>query len=370
MPRLLLTVTTDLTYDQRMQRICHTLAAAGYTVHLVGRRRPRSVALTPATYRQTRLWGRFERGALFYLEYNARLLAWLLRHPVDAICGVDLDTAPAAWCAARLRGIPFVFDAHEHFTEMEEVVRRPLVRRVWRWVEGWVVPRTRHAYTVGPTIARLLEQRHRTPFAVVRNVPPGRPLSAPTPAAVPYLIYVGALNEGRGLEELLHALVELPAHLWVCGEGDRSAQLRQLAHQLGLDERVRFLGYVAPAHLPPLLAGARAGYLMLTHRGLSYYYSLANKFFDYVQAGIPQVTVDFPEYRALNQEHEVALLTNLSVAAVRTAVGQLFADHALHARLSANARRARRVWTWEQESEQLLAVYARVFEDHPPPPRP
>ncbi|MGB3617461.1 MAG: glycosyltransferase, partial [Catalinimonas sp.] len=128
MPRVLLTVTTDLTYDQRMQRICRTLAGAGYDVHLVGRRRPHSRPLREEPYRQTRLPGRFERGKLFYLEFNIRLFFWLLLRRADAVCGIDLDTAGPAWAVARLKRVPFVYDAHEYFTEMEEVVRRPAVR--------------------------------------------------------------------------------------------------------------------------------------------------------------------------------------------------------------------------------------------------
>lgn len=53
------------------------------------------------------------------------------------------------------------------------------------------------------------------------------------------------------------------------------------------------------------------GINLLTDEGLSYRYSLANKFFDYVHAGIPQICIAFPEYKKLNVEHEVALLTNL-----------------------------------------------------------
>jgi hypothetical protein len=330
-PRLLFTVTTDLSYDQRMQRICGSLAQAGYNVALVGWQREASVVLTPQLYTQHRLRGWFQSGKLFYLEYNIRLFWYLLRQRADAWACADLDAALPTWARARLGGEPFAYDAHELFTEVPEVVGRPRVQRLWQWVENFIVPRAQLCYTVGPALARLFAQRQPgSTFAVVRNVPVSeyqlasnneqaasdnqQVTSSSLPPAT--LLYQGALNAGRGLAQLLDAMPLVPARLVICGEGDCSAALRAQAQQLGLlaataaypAGQVEFRGYVLPAALRQLTAQATVGIMLLENTGLSYYYSLANKFFDYVQAGIPQLCIDFPEYRALNAQHEVAVL--------------------------------------------------------------
>jgi hypothetical protein len=139
-PRLVLAVTTDLSYDQRMQRICTSLAQAGYEVLLVGWQRPASVPLGPQLYQQHRLRGWFQHGKLFYLEYNLRLAAFLLCQRAAAWACADLDAALPTWLRARLGGQPFVYDAHELFTEVPEVVARPRVQRLWQWVEDFIVP--------------------------------------------------------------------------------------------------------------------------------------------------------------------------------------------------------------------------------------
>ncbi|RYZ21730.1 MAG: glycosyltransferase, partial [Chitinophagaceae bacterium] len=90
MTRIVLTVTNDLTYDQRMQRICGTLAEAGYNVTLVGRRRRGSLPLRERNYAQKRLPCFFERGPLFYAFYNLRLFLYLLFLKTDGICAIDL----------------------------------------------------------------------------------------------------------------------------------------------------------------------------------------------------------------------------------------------------------------------------------------
>ena len=388
--------TTDLSYDQRMQRICGSLARAGYEVHLVGWQRPASVPLTPQPYTQHRLRGWFQKGKLFYLEYNLRLLLYLLGERAAAWSCADLDAALPTWLRARLGGQPFAYDAHELFTEVPEVVGRPRVQRAWQWVENFVVPRAQLRYTVGPALAALFEQRHPGyPFAVVRNVPEaigneqlvsnnyqvasGGQTDNQQPATSNQqretsnqerettLLYQGVLNVGRGLAELLHAMPQVPARLLLAGEGDCSHELRALAAALGLlaSGQVEFLGYVLPADLRQLTTQATVGIMLLENRGLSYYYSLANKFFDYVQAGIPQLCIDFPEYRALNARHEVAeLVPDLRPATLAAALARLLPGGrpgARYQQLAANCQLARQEWCWQREEKVLLGLYAEVL---------
>ncbi|MBH8557867.1 glycosyltransferase [Hymenobacter negativus] len=366
---LLFTVTTDLCFDQRMQRICGSLAAAGYRVQLVGWQRPTSPPLTAQPYQQHRLRGWFQKGKLFYLEYNLRLFIYLLGQRAAAWCACDLDTALPVWLRARLGGQPFVYDAHELFTEVPEVVARPAVQRIWRWVEGFIVPRARLAYTVGPALAQVFEQRYGRPFAVVRNVSRLRTdemLLPPTAApASGYILYQGALNMGRGLEGLIDAMPQVAGRLVICGEGDLSAALRERAERLGLlaSGKVEFRGFVLPEALREVTRHAAVGIMLLENIGLSYYYSLANKFFDYVHAGIPQVLIDFPEYRALNDQFDVAeLVTDLAPATLAAALNRLLRDEpARYQHLAENCRRAAPQLSWQHEEQVLVKLFAGLF---------
>jgi glycosyltransferase involved in cell wall biosynthesis len=374
-PRLLFTVTTDLNYDQRMQRICGSLAQAGYEVLLVGREWRSSRPLTPQPYQQHRLRCHYQRGKLFYLEFNLRLLGFLLGQRAAAWCAIDLDTALPVWLRARLAGQPLVYDAHELFTEVPEVVARPAVQRLWRAVERLVVPRAALAYTVGPALARLFEHRYGRPFEVIRNISrlDATPLP-PAPAAAPaagYILYQGALNAGRGLEQLLAAMPAVAGRLVVCGEGDVSEELRAQAAALGLTQsgQVEFRGFVLPDELREITRYAAVGLNLLENRGLSYYYSLANKFFDYLHAGIPQVVTDFPEYRALNEQYDVAeLVPDLQPATLAAALNRLLpgGEAARYRQLAENCRRARPQLSWQHEETRLLALYAALVG----PPQP
>lgn len=368
MKKIILTVTTDLSYDQRMRRICGTLARDGYDICLIGRKRPNSVPLIDRPYRQVRFRNLFDRGKLFYLEHNVRLFFHLLTHRFDVVCGADLDTILPCYLAAKIKGKPCVYDAHEIFTEIPELTGRPLVKKTWLRLESYVVPRIPFAYTVNESLVDIFRERYGASFQVIRNISRLR-LPVGNSRESGYLFYQGVLNKGRGLEALIQAMKTIDGKLLLAGEGDLSGELRELVKSLDLEEKVVFLGFMKPEDLVPLMEGAAVATNLRAATALNDYYSLANKFFDYVHAGVPQITMRFPEYERVNKKYEVAiLLDDLSVDGVRQAVLDLFTRKDLHERLKENCMRAREVYNWEREEPKLLDFYRSVFEQAGPGP--
>jgi glycosyltransferase involved in cell wall biosynthesis len=142
-----------------------------------------------------------------------------------------------------------------------------------------------------------------------------------------------------------------------------SESLRQLAKRSGVGNKVIFLGYVAPDEQPALMQQAWLGLNLLENKGLSYYYSLANKYFLYVQAAVPSLNMRFPEYAALNAEFEVSvLLDTLTPEVVAETVVRLLNDRDLYEKLRNNCLLAREVWNWEQEEKTLLGIWHKAFE--------
>ncbi|HMN88788.1 MAG TPA: glycosyltransferase family 4 protein [Saprospiraceae bacterium] len=363
MKKIICIVTNDLNYDQRMIRICSTLSEAGYQVQLVGRLRSNSQPLATRIFEQKRLRCYFERGVLFYTEYNIRLFIYLLITKCDIICAVDLDTILPGWLAARCRRRYCVYDAHEYFTETPELVRRPHIQRVWAFIAKVVVPRVDVAYTVGACLSEILAQRYQISFGVVRNVPFRQTsLAQPNSQLPPVLLYQGALNEGRGLEQVLAAMPYIPdALLWLAGEGDLSDALRQMVQSAGLEQRVHFWGYLRPEALRELTLQATIGLNLLENNGLNYYYSLANKAFDYIQVALPSLQMNFPEYQRIQAQYEVfVLLDDLQSQTIAASIQNLLKDKDLYKHLRQNCLLAREALTWENEQQILLQFYKNI----------
>ena len=132
--KIICSVINDLTYDQRMHRVCTSLSKAGYDVLLIGRLKDKSLALTDESYAQKRILCFSTSGWMMYMEYNLRLFLYLLFHRFDIVNAVDLDTIMPATLASKLKSKPMVYDAHELFTEVPEIVSRPYLYKIWSWI--------------------------------------------------------------------------------------------------------------------------------------------------------------------------------------------------------------------------------------------
>lgn len=368
-PKIIFSVTNDLSYDQRMQRICSSLAAANFDVELVGRNLPHSKPLNLSyNYKQTRLTCRFNKGKLFYLEYNIRLFYYLLTHKSSAFCAIDLDTLFATGMANIFKQNNLIFDAHEHFTEVPEVTNRKVTQWVWNKLGKLFIPRAKLCYTVGPQLANILGEIYENKFEVIMNVPTlvnevdKVDLINEVDKKNPYIFYQGALNESRGLEQAILAMHQVEnIQLWLAGEGDLSQELRDLVAKEKLQNKVIFLGFIKPENLKSLTANAKIGLNLLEPNGLSYYYSLANKYFDYLQAGVPCICANFPEYIAINNKYHCSVLVECNIDLIANSINELLQNKILYDELKTNSLQASRNYNWSLEEQKLVNLYHHLF---------
>jgi glycosyltransferase involved in cell wall biosynthesis len=359
--RIVLTISNDPNYDQRMIRICTSLHEAGYEVTLVGRERPISKPLIERPFRQVRIRQRIDSGKLFYLTFNIKLLWHLLFCKADCFCAIDLDTILPVFYASRLRRKKRVYDAHELFCELEEVVRNPGIQKIWYAIECLTVPRFPHGYTVNKSYVDEYRRMYGVEYAIVRNATVLRPLVLP-PARERIILYQGAVNHGRCFEQLIPAMKQVNARLIICGEGNFFAGAQQLARDLGLTDKVIFKGYVPPAELPEYTRAACIGITLFVATSLSNQLSLANRFFDYLHAGVPQLGVRYPEYENINKEYEVSLLLDtVTPDTIAVGLNRLLEDQEYYRHLQDSCLKAREVYCWQEEERRMLGVYDQVF---------
>jgi glycosyltransferase involved in cell wall biosynthesis len=360
MTRLVFAVTNDLVYDQRMIRICSSLALHGYKVMLVGRKLPGSPQLENYPFLQKRLYCFFKKGKAFYVEFNLRLFFFLLVNKMDGICAIDLDTIVPCYLVSKIKRIQRIYDAHELFCEMKEIVSRPPVYKIWKWVEKQTVPKFRHGYTVNHFLAAEFNNMYGVNYEVIRSVSVLAPLVIPEKNEK-YILYQGSVNEGRSFETLIPAMNVVDAILVICGDGNFMEQARRLVREHRLESKIIFKGKVPPAALRQITVNAYIGITLFEGHGKSNYYSLANRFFDYLHAGIPQLCVDFPVYRELNNKMPFAvLIEDLGPAAIAASLNILLNDKQLYESLQKNCLEMRLQLNWQEEEKKLLAFYRQL----------
>lgn len=346
-----------------MQRICTSLVSAGYLVELVGRKFSTSPSLIDTNYVQKRLNCWFKRGKFFYFEYNIRLFLFLLFTRADCICAIDLDTIIPCWVVSKLKGIKRVYDAHEYFSQLYEVVSRPTIYQLWHWIEKKMIPRFKNGYTVCQSIADEFSKEHGVVYEVIRNVPVLNELKISL-GNEKIILYQGAVNKGRDLDKLAESMKSVDAELWIYGNGNYMAEMKRVVEKNNITDKVKFFGMLSPSELKSKITQAYLAVNLFGRKGLNQYLSLANKFFDYIHAGIPQVTMNYPEYQKINQQYEIAILIDdTDPAEIAGAINKLLNDQMLYKRLKENCLKAREELNWQKEERKLISFYRNLFNE-------
>ena len=357
MKRIIISVTNDLATDQRVFKVCNTLIEFGYEILLIGRKLPNSLPLK-RPYKTYRMRLLFNKGFLFYAEYNTRLFFKLLFTKKDILLANDLDTLTPNYFISLFLNKKLVYDSHELFTEVPELINRPRVQKIWLKIERNILPKLKNCYTVCESIANYYNEKYNTDFKVIRNFPEKSQIEV---AKFPFdlkgekvILYQGALNIGRGLELMIDTMQYLDEHIFVIiGDGDISGQLKQQVIDLKLGNKVKFLGRITPEKLKNITPLADLGISIEEDLGLNYHFALPNKIFDYIQAEIPILTSDLPEMKQIVNNYkvgEVVIDRNPKKLA-----GQI--ENLLKKNYLVDIQSAKKVLIWSQEKEKLKDIF-------------
>ena len=360
--RIVISVTNDLVTDQRVNRIATTLHSNGYEVLAVGNKFKDSCYLRrPYKTKLFRLI--FSRKMFFYAEYNIRLFFFLLFVRADIFLSNDTDTLPANYLASRLRRKKLVFDAHEMFPEVPEIVGRYTVKKVWTRIENTFFPKLKNCYTVCQSIADIYNQRYGINMQVIRNISIYKPaendvkrLHAP---GKKILLYQGAVNVGRGIEWTIDAMPHIDnAVFCVAGDGDILQQLKRYVADKQLNDKVIFLGRIPFEELHAYTVSADLGISLLENKGLNYYYSLPNRIFDFMHAQVPIIATDFPEiHNVVASSGTGVLIDDHAPETLAHAIQTALTEWENKPEKSDIFDKACKQYNWEAEERKLLKIF-------------
>ena len=351
-----------MNYDQRMIRICNSLSENGYGITLIGVEFKKSPPLISKIFEQKRIKCFFKKGIGFYIEYNIKLFFKLLNLKSDVICCIDLDTIIPVYFSGKIKKAKLIYDAHEYFSEMKEVITRKSVHYFWKKIEMFFVPKFKSGYTVSYKIAEEFKIKYNVDYEVIMNVPYLDKSDNFHFETNKKLIYQGAVNQGRGLEYLIPSMKSIDMVLDIYGDGNFMKQTQNLIKANHLQNKVFLKGKLNPGDLKKITSEYFMGINLVENVGLNQYYSLANKFFDYIHAEIPQITMNYPEYSRINSEFEIALcIDDLKIETIYNAINELINENIEYKKLKLNCSKAKLVLNWQNESLKLLSFYNKII---------
>lgn len=371
-PRLRVTVSVinDLSTDQRVARSCDVLTELGYEVLLVGRKQRSSQPLAPRAYACKRMKLLFEQGPLFYFFFNLRLFFVLLFRKADLLLANDLDTLGPNYLVSKLKGIPLIYDSHEIFCEVPELQANPAKKKIWERLEERIVPKLTYAITVNESIAAYFREKYNVPFIAVRNIPDYRKpdhlksrkdLSLPEDRKI--IILQGAgINVQRGAEELVEAFRYLDRRylLLIIGSGDVIAQLKEQVQRFELTHQVLFIDKMPAPELRQYTLNADLGVTIDKDTNLNYHFSLPNKVFDYIHAGIPVLASRLPEIERLVTHYNIGtFIENHEPEHIASQI-EAFLNSEAYTQCRNNTQQAALQNNWPQEKQKLITLFNEV----------
>ena len=251
-----------------------------------------------------------------FLEYHRKLASAVRAKHADVVLACDLySLSAAAWMRRHGQATLAIYDAREVYTELPSVAQKPFVKMMWKRLE-------RHGLAVADVIVvtaphdlqAILDVHGFVPRSVlVRNMPwrdttlvRNRSLlerySIPTDAKV--FVYIGGLQQGRGLSQFILSMKGEEFHFLVIGDGDLRASLQLLVESSGVADRVHFAGAIGSDEAMIIAAACDVGVVLVEPLSKSYELALPSKVFEYMMAGLPILASEMRHVRELFSNEE------------------------------------------------------------------
>ena len=272
-------------------------------------------------------------------------------------------------CFLKLGGKIVIYDAHEDLPQQIlskgyiPIFFRKILSKIIGVLELFFLRRFNFVVSATPFIENKFKSKNINSTAICNY-----PVKKSTPIKNYFerekeIVYIGAINIKRGINELIAALNTVQTKTVKCFIAG-SFQPYSLYDFLKskLKEKCNYLGIINKSEINSLLNDSKIGIVAL-HPTNAYIHSLPIKMFEYMQFGIPIIASDFPLWKAIVEKHKCGIIVNpLNPNEIAGAIDFLLNNPIEAQAMGENGRRAVMTeFNWEQEEKKLLAVYKKLL---------
>ncbi len=369
--RIVFSVTNCICFDQRVQKMARVVSDMGTEVTIVGRKKAECCKKNIVPFNTKRFKMVFNKGFFFYMFINIRLFFYLLFHRFDLLVSNDLDTLLPNFLVSKIKRIPVVYDSHEYFTDLPEIRDKKFVKFVWDAIEKRIFPHLRYVITVSDSIANLYKTKYGIRPVVVKNCsllssgikPLSRDEIGIDENSFVVILQGTGINIDRGAEELVQAVSEMEnVTLIIAGSGDVVPALKDMTIKLKADDRIMFIPPLPWEELMRYTKAADAGMVLGKDTNINYRFSLPNKLFDYLSAGIPVISSNLEEITNIVTKYCCGIiLPEVTPEEIADTIRILSDNRELLSSLKINTLKASEELSWEKESEKVKTFYSELI---------
>jgi len=302
-------------HDSRSLKIFKSLSDLGYTVRIICAHQPGENFLNHPCILYVKIKS-FKRAFFRILMFYIKALPLVLKEKTDIVIASDLFSLSLAWLASKKNNkAKLVYDSREIYSALASLHRRKF--------KQWLIT------------------KYETFFA----------------------LNSGLFHPGRGLN-LYFTLIEKLRHefanikLLLIGKGELKSEIENEIKKRNLQNEVLIFGPYSPEQYILMPSVKKIiGLCVIEPLGLSYFYSLPNKVFEYIQHQIPFIASDFPEIRNIVRKYNLGILVNpTNFEDVFSATLELIINDDLYENLKQNCKIALNELNWESEIEKFHEV--------------
>ena len=302
------------------------------------------------------------------LEWQIRIF-FRFRKKADVVNCHSLLVLPLGSLFKLFSNSIVIYDTHE--LESETVGKTGSLRTAAKIIEKLFISTTDYVFTVNESISDWYRQEYSLDnITSIRNVPHliqshdaqliesnilRHKFSLHNNEII--FIYLGVLHHGRGIEMILNVFsrVQDDKHVIFMGYGNLESLIISYANKY---KNIHFHDAVSPNDVLTYTQCADIGICLIENVCLSYYLSLPNKLFEYIMAGIPVISSNFPEMNRIINESQAGWTIEPKEDLLYNFVQEISLDKISAKRM--HTINYRQTIGWHQEEKSILEVYRKL----------
>ena len=369
MPRkVLMLLSNEYRPDPRVEKEAMALLSNGYDVEIIAwdrlRRRPKRSKENGIQVERVRtgLVGSPRSFLMNFPIFLIRSVVESLREPCDVVHSHDLDTLVQGFIISRIKGVPLVYDAHEHFSKMVEGDVTPSIARCLDSIESRLVPKTSLVVAANDMIGKYLRPYSGTEIAIVMNCIDVENVQRASYAGSNgeiVLFYGGGLEPLRYLEEIIAAVRSMKGcRLRIAGTGRLEEAVKRESR---IDKKIEFLGYLPHEDLLREMSSSDAVLCLLDPSNENNRIGTPNRLFESMAIGIPVIASSGTLSGRITQETGCGISIDWSERNFMDAVERLRDPSAREVMGKSGRAAAESTFNWTEMKRRLIDRYRLLF---------
>ena len=298
----------------------------------------------------------------FYQDFKKSVLEKYTSEKINIIHSHSLfDLSIGAELKKKNPGIKLIYDAHELETEKNRI--KGFQKYLRKIKEKKFIKKADEILVVNDSIAQWYINKYNvsnvTVIKNVVNISKSNKLQEPDYLRNRFkikseeiiFIYIGSLQKGRGIELLLDVFSSSCHQLVIMGFGELENRVIKKTESA---KNIHFHPAVSREDLIPITSTADVGLVLIENTCLSYYLCLPNKLYEYLYAGIPIISSNFPEMSSLINKYNAGWTTSVDSKSVSELIKNLSPEEI---KKKKQTLRSVEIEKWETEEKKLIELY-------------